>query len=219
MTEDDNIRKRHHSGCQLRKRRVTAMTAVGNYPDSQLSPAPALTHGEAPRPGGDTADEAAIGQLWQLHGATLHRFALKLTFGDHHRAEDIVQETFLRAWYYPEIVGTGRAPIRGWLFTVTRRIAIDMWRARSRSAAAEESLEDRHAEIADPVQAIERAVDAVDVQAALDRLTPEQREVITEIYVRGHSVGETADILGIPEGTVKSRSYYAMRLLRQTTER
>ena len=102
-----------------------------------------------------------MGELWQTHGPSLLGFALRLTLGDRQRAEDIVQETLLRAWRHPEVVGSGRTPIRTWLFTVTRNIAIDMWRARSRTVAAEEVMNDSHAEIADPVELIERTVDAI----------------------------------------------------------
>lgn len=163
------------------------------------------------------AGEEAIAELWQAHGPSLLRFALKLTLGDRQRAEDIVQETLLRAWRHPEVVGSGRTPIRAWLFTVTRHVAIDLWRSRSRAEAAEEVIDDSHAELPDPDELIERTVDALDVQAALDLLSAGHRQVITEMYFRGHSAAETAEILGIPVGTVKSRSYYALRVLRQVT--
>jgi RNA polymerase sigma-70 factor, ECF subfamily len=166
-----------------------------------------------------TADDAAIRELWQAHGPVLLRFALKLTLGDRQRAEDIVQETLLRAWRHPEVVGSGRTPIRPWLFTVTRRIAIDMWRARSRAEPAGEILDGRHIEMPDPVPLIDQTIDALDIRAALAQLSPDHRRVITEMYFRGHSVAETAKILGIPAGTVKSRSYYAVRLLRETAAR
>jgi RNA polymerase sigma-70 factor (ECF subfamily) len=99
---------------------------------------------------------------------------------------------------------------------VTRHIAIDMWRARSRSEGAEEALDSRHVELPDPAEPIEQAVTALDVRAALTRLSTEHREVITEMYFRGRSVAETAEVLGIPVGTVKSRSYYGLRQLRRT---
>jgi RNA polymerase sigma-70 factor, ECF subfamily len=162
-----------------------------------------------------TADSQAIKMLWQAHGATLTRFAMKLTLGDRQRAEDIVQETLVRAWRHPDVVGSGDRAIMPWLFTVTRHIAIEMWRARAR---AERIIDDRQtdlADLADPADAIERAMTVVDVRAALAQLTPKHRQVIVEMYYLGHSVADIAQSLGIPEGTVKSRSYYGLRQLRR----
>jgi RNA polymerase sigma-70 factor (ECF subfamily) len=159
-----------------------------------------------------TADSEAIGEVWRLHGAALMRFALKLTLGDKQRAEDIVQETLVRAWRHPEVVGSGERNIRSWLFTVTRHVAIDMWRARSRT---DEILDDEQADRPDPAEPIEQAITALDVRAALSKLTPEHRQVIVEMYCNGHSVAEIADALRIPAGTVKSRAYYGLRHLRQ----
>ncbi len=60
------------------------------------------------------------------------------------------------------------------------------------------------------------AVRALDVREAVRTLSPEHRAVLVQIYFRGLSVGETAEVLGIPAGTVKSRSYYALRVLART---
>jgi hypothetical protein len=86
-----------------------------------------------------------------------------------------VQETLLRAWRHPEVVNGGAQSIRPWLFTVTRHIAIDMWRARSRT---EEILGDRQADLPDPTEPIEQAVTALDMRAALAQLTPEHRQAL-----------------------------------------
>jgi len=161
------------------------------------------------------ADDEAIKELWDSQGPALMRFALKLTLGDRQRAEDIVQEALMRAWRHPEVVNAGVEAIRPWLFTVTRRIAIDMWRARSRH---EDVIDDEPLDRPDPVEPIEQAMTALDVRAALAKLTQEHRYVIVEMYYSGRSVAEIALSLGIPEGTVKSRSYYAIRQLRQLLE-
>lgn len=158
------------------------------------------------------ADDEAIAELWRRHGTSLIRFALKLTLGDKQRAEDIVQETMLRAWRHPEVVGDGDRPIRPWLITVTRRVAIDMWRARAR---IEETADDQETDRPDPSEPIEQAVTALDVRAALDQLTPEHRDVIVAMYLHGKSVAEIAESFGIPAGTVKSRTYYGLRQLRR----
>lgn len=159
-----------------------------------------------------TADSEAMREVWELHGAALMRFALKLTLGDRQRAEDIVQETMVRAWRHPEVVGGGGRAIRSWLFTVTRHVAIDMWRARSRT---DEIVTDDQADVPDPAEPIEQVITALDVRAALGKLTPEHRQVIVEMYCHGRSVAEIADGLHIPAGTVKSRAYYGLRQLRQ----
>src|ERR1700761_9034042 len=94
-----------------------ALALVGSAASAPSAPAPRPTTG---------AD--AMNKLWQLHGGALLRFALKLTLGDRQRAEDIVQETLVRAWRHPEVVDGREHVIRAWLFTLTRHGAIDMWR-------------------------------------------------------------------------------------------
>lgn len=148
----------------------------------------------------------------QVHGTALTQFALKLTLGDRQRAEDIVQETLIRAWQHPEVIGDGRRPIRGWLFTVTRHVAIDMWRSRSRSV---ETICSQGGEATDLAEPMEQAITAMDVRAALATLSTAQRQVIEQIYYLGRSCQETAEILGIPAGTVKSRAHYGLRRLRR----
>lgn len=158
----------------------------------------------------DVADEALIRALFEEHGRAMLAYATRLT-GDRAAAEDVVQEALIRAWKHPDSLVNGKGSVRGWLLTVVRNITIDRVRARqARPAEVAESP------AAAPVERdhAEHAVTSMVVLDAMDRLTDEHRSVLVEIYVRGRSVSEAAAALGIPAGTVKSRSYYALRTLR-----
>ena len=77
-----------------------------------------------------TTDERALEELQREHGTALHSFLLNLTYGDRQRAEDLVQETLVRAWLHPEAFHGPYESMRPWLFTVARRLAIDARRSR-----------------------------------------------------------------------------------------
>src|SRR5260370_30277997 len=79
-----------------------------------------------------SARRESMNELWQINGTALTRFALRLTLGDKHRAEDIIQETLVRAWRHPEIIDGRAEEIRSWLFTICLRVSIDLWRAQLR---------------------------------------------------------------------------------------
>ncbi|WP_406211364.1 sigma-70 family RNA polymerase sigma factor [Kitasatospora sp. NBC_01560] len=159
-----------------------------------------------------TLDPETLAEIHRLHGGYLIRALLRATGGDRGKAEDILQETLLRAWQHPEALAAGPEQSRPWLFTVARRIAIDHYRmaaARAREVLGEES-EDRP--LAD--DPYERVVVAEDVDRALRRLQDHHREVLVELHLNDRSVADTAARLGVPPGTVKSRNFYAIRALR-----
>jgi RNA polymerase sigma-70 factor (ECF subfamily) len=162
---------------------------------------------------GQAALDGLAGEVYRVHAPDLLRFARKLTFGDVQGAEDIVQETLLRAWRHPEVLEAGAERIRPWLFTVLKRVAIDMW--RTSSDRGQKITGEWPADVPEPDDRIEQAITAVDVRAALATLSTKHRQVIFEMYYRNRSAAEVADALGIPIGTVKSRTYYALRTLRR----
>jgi RNA polymerase sigma-70 factor (ECF subfamily) len=156
-----------------------------------------------------TADDGFIEGLYAEHGPSLLRYALGLTGGDSQRAEDLVQEAMLRAW---RSAGTAtiRAP-RSWLFSTLRHLAVDAHRARQSRPA--EAGRDPLDSLAVPDSA-ERTAESVDIAQALAELRPEHRQAILETFFRGSSATEAAATLGIPAGTVKSRTYYGLKALK-----
>lgn len=162
---------------------------------------------------GPTADDRLLRALYAEHGGPLLGYILRLTGGDRQQAEDVVQETLLRAWRHPEAL-TGR-PVRPWLFTVARNLVVDAHRARQ--ARPPEAGEAPLA-VLPAADDLDRALESWTVAEALADLSPQHRAVLVQTYYRGLSVAETAIVLGIPPGTVKSRTYYALRALKLALE-
>jgi RNA polymerase sigma-70 factor, ECF subfamily len=159
------------------------------------------------------SDEELVRALYAEHAAALLRFTLRMTDGDRQRAEDIVQETLLRAWLHPEAIA--ERPARPWLFAVARNLAVDAHRARK--ARPQEVGEGALNLVPVPDEA-DRVLESWAVADALAALRPDHRQVLLETYYRGRSVAEAAAVLGIPAGTVKSRAFYALRALRLALE-
>ncbi|MFC7549088.1 sigma-70 family RNA polymerase sigma factor [Plantactinospora sp. GCM10030261] len=157
-------------------------------------------------------DAQLLRALHDEHAEALYAHALRLVGGDRQRAEDLVQETLLRAWRHPEALDPRRGSIRSWLFTTARNLAIDAWRRRNSRIG--EVVTDTVPEPPQGPDETDRAVEAWTVAEALGRLTPSHREVLVECFYLGRSVAEAAARLGVPPGTVKSRTHYALRSLR-----
>ncbi|HEU5034392.1 MAG TPA: sigma-70 family RNA polymerase sigma factor [Mycobacteriales bacterium] len=161
------------------------------------------------------ARDSALRLLYEQHAGPLLAYALRLTGGDRGRSEDIVQETLLRAWRHPQALDPERGPVRSWLFTVARNIAVDAHRARQ---ARPREVGDEALALVPAMDEIEQALDTWLVADALATLSADHRSVLVETYYRGRSVAEAASVLGVPPGTVKSRTFYALRALRLALE-
>lgn len=149
------------------------------------------------------------------HAPALWAYVVRLTGHDHARAQDVCQETLMRAWQHPDVLARPPEGVRGWLFTVARNIVIDEWRsARLRREQATADPPDRP----QGKEEVDDLLQAWTVAEAVRRLSAEHRQVLFECYYLGRSVAEAAAGLGIPEGTVKSRTHYALRALRLALE-
>ena len=158
-------------------------------------------------------EEAGVRAAYRAYGAELFGFACR-SLGDRGLAEEAVQETFLRAWRAADRFDPSIAPLRTWLYSIMRNVAIDMTRARAIRPGVAEGEPVREPG-ADP---FDRALVSWQVEEGLRRLGDEHRRVLIETYYRARPYAEVAAELGIPEGTVKSRVYYALRALRLSLE-
>lgn len=161
-------------------------------------------------PADDSAPSMRV--LHDKHAAELWRYAVRLT-GDRARAQDVVQETLLKAWQHPEVTGDIARPPRAWLYTVARNMIVDEQRSariRKESVIADP---DQNYDSAGPDE-INSALDRMLLNDAMARLSAAHRAVIRRSYYDGWTTAQIAAELGIAEGTVRSRLHYAVRALR-----
>ena len=147
--------------------------------------------------------------LHDAHGPALSRFLLRIT-GDYSFAEDVAQESLLRAWKRPEILEQSDESVRAWLFTVARNLVID---DRRSARHTREIVTDALPEIP-TVDMTEKIFDTWVLSDALASLSLQHRQAVVSAYYLGDTVAEIARQEGVPEGTVKSRLHYALRALR-----
>ncbi|MGW1060560.1 sigma-70 family RNA polymerase sigma factor [Micromonospora rubida] len=153
-------------------------------------------------------------RLYRASFGPLLSYVRKLTLGDTARAEDVVQEAMVRAWQHMDELGLTQETARPWLFTVARRIVIDQLRAKaSRPVEVQADVAEFWPTVDD---GIDRALDGLEVQYALAGLPAHHRDVLVNLYLREQTTEETARAMGIPQGTVKSRAYHALRTARRT---
>jgi len=164
-------------------------------------------------------DERGIRAAYSAHAGEMFGFAVR-SLNDRGLAEEAVQETFVRAWRFGERFDPQLGTLRTWLFAILRHVVIDI--ARSRATLPQPASDELIQRVSDgepaPTDAFEQALLAWQIEEALRRIGDAHRRVILETYFRRRPYAEVAGDLGVPEGTVKSRVYYALRALRLALE-
>jgi RNA polymerase sigma-70 factor (ECF subfamily) len=155
----------------------------------------------------------SVRALYRAYAPELFGFALN-ALGERGAAEEVVQEVFTRAWRRAETYDPARGSVRTWLYQITRHAVID---ARRR-AAARPAIARGEAADAPGGPTIEQAMLGWQVATALERLSPEHRQVIRLAHFQGLTMREIAERCSLPVGTVKSRTWYALRSLRLVLE-
>jgi RNA polymerase sigma-70 factor (ECF subfamily) len=153
-------------------------------------------------------DEAALRILFTRHNVRIYRFVLRLT-GNRSIAEEIVSDVFLEVWRHAARFEM-KSQVSTWLLAIARNKALAILRHRSESQLGNADFPLTIEDPADnPEQLLDRQDRSTTFQFCLKQLSPAHREVIDLVYYHEKSVGEVAEIVGIPASTVKTRMHYA----------
>ncbi len=154
-------------------------------------------------------DQRALHQLYEHDSSRLLGVALRIT-RNKAQAEDIVHDAFIKIWHGARSFDPDRGSARGWVFSVTRHLALDSVRNTGRVVP----LDDQDEPLAEPADTFEFAARSGQIHTCLERLDPARRSCILHAYVDGYSHNEIAQKLSTPLGTVKAwikRSLTALR--------
>jgi RNA polymerase sigma-70 factor (ECF subfamily) len=156
-------------------------------------------------------DRLAMQVLFARHHVRVYRFVLRLV-GNPSVAEDLISEVFLDVWRQADRF-EGRSAVSTWMLAIARFKALSALRKRP-----DEELDDEAAEAIEDVSdnpevALQKKDKSVLLRQCLEKLSPEHKEIIDLVYYHEKSVEEVAEIVGIPENTVKTRMFYARKKL------
>ena len=164
-------------------------------------------------------DEDGVVAAYRQHGAEVYRFALR-GLDDPGAAQDVTQETFVKAWRNADRFDPESASLRVWLFGIARNTMIDHLRSRRArpwqgSLADAPTIEAAAGSIEDHADTV---LDGWLVEEGMRRLAPHHREALVQTHLLGRPYDEVAAELSIPVGTLRSRVFYAMRALRSAMD-
>ena len=150
-----------------------------------------------------SGDEDVVRAVYERYGRAVHTIAVSVLH-DQSAAADVVQSTFLNAWKAAARFTPDRE-LGPWLYSIARRQAIDVYRRNRRLEVTDSDTMD----IVELPPSLERTWEAWEVRLALDKLPPDEREVVRLAWFEGLSHPEVAERVGVPVGTVKSRMHRA----------
>ena len=158
-----------------------------------------------------TGDRLALQVLYGRHHVRVYRFGLRLV-RDEQVAEDLISEVFLDVWRQAGKF-EGRSAVSTWLLAITRFKALSALRKRKDAELDEETAAAIEDTSDDPEVTAQKKDTGKVLRQCLEALTPDHREIIDLVYYHEKSVEEVAEIVGIPENTVKTRMFYARKKL------
>lgn len=157
-------------------------------------------------------DSDAVRAVYREYGRLVYAVC-RNQLGNPQLAEDATQQTFLKAWRAARTVDPGR-DLAPWLATIARRTAIDIHRREARRPTARlDDVAPADPNVVELPVGVERSFEVAEVRAAIDSLPPEEREIVRLQHLEELTHVEVADRLGVPIGTVKSRSFRAHKRL------
>jgi RNA polymerase sigma-70 factor (ECF subfamily) len=186
-----------------------------------------LTSGEPGERAGDwelsvrkrlaSGDEGALGEVYDQFASFVYGLALRV-IGDPRAAEDVSQDVFVTVWERPEAFDPERGSLRTWLGTLAHRRAVDYVRREEARRRRTERDAARRVSVPDVEEVAVALVTAERVREALELLPEEQRQAIQLAYFGGKTYRQVAEVLGIPEGTAKSRLRLGLRRIADALE-
>ena len=162
-------------------------------------------------------DDAALAEIYDQYSSFVYGLALRVV-GDARAAEDVSQDVFVGLWERPAAFDPDRGSLRTWLGTLTHRRAVDYVRREEARRRRAERDAARAVSAPDVEELATAMVAAERVRAALDLLPTEQRRAIQLAYFGGKTYRQVAEVLGIPEGTAKSRLRLGLRRIAEALE-
>ena len=161
-------------------------------------------------------DEMAMRTLYARHNVRVHRYVRGIIH-DASKAEDIVSEVFFDVWRQADRF-KGRSSVSTWLIAIARFKALSLLRKRWDEPLDDDIAESIEDDADGPDVALQRKEDGTVLRMCLNQLPPKHREIINLVYYQEMSVGEVAEIVGVPRNTVKTRMFYARKNISRLME-